>query len=435
MVKRTKELLARNLGAAKPVIFGTSFAQLLMVAIFPVLLLLYTPEDFGVFAVFSSWYGLIVSFITLRYEDTIPIARTLGEAHVVKQLSVLSTLALSMGWWIVLGIIHVATPGGLSPWVLWLVPLGTIAAGYYTVYNGLAIRRKNYRAIGRANITKGWWQVITQVFTPLVYPGPLGLVLARIVERAAGILPLRRQVRITAEELANEDIPSRKAMAWRYIDFPKYSGPAMLVSTAGMQIIPLLLVASYGYIVTGVFAMANRILVTPIQMLAMAISQSYFGDMSEAHRVDPGAFRKQFKETSLILLGISVLMGFTIAVFAIPAFETLFWIMARFTSISIGEWDDLAYYAIALVPMYGTLMVTIPLRNTFLVLEKQRALFLMDALVLVMSVLGILVPYALGYSALTAVVVCSIGQVISGLCLWLVLYRYVRRSWELGAGS
>lgn len=415
MIKKAKDMLARNLGGAVPVIFGTSFAQILIIAVSPIIARIYSPEDLGVFGVFSAWFGITASFITLRYEDTIPVARTMGEAHVLKRLSVLFTLLLSLGWLLVLGTVHVTTPGGLSPWVLWLLPLGTVAAGYYAVYNGLAIRRQNYSAIGRATVTKGWGQVITQLFMPLVYPGPLGLVLGRIMERAAGILTLRKRVRITSTELAAEEKPPLMAMARRYSSFARYASPAMLVNTAGTQAIPLLLAFCYGFVVAGIFMMANRVLVTPIQMLATAISQTFFGDMSEAHRENPQSLMKKFKETSLILLGISVVMALGIGIFAIPVLP---WVFG-------SQWTEIGYYAVALIPMYGTLMVTIPLRQTFLVLEKQRAMFLLDILLLVLGVLGIMVPYMLGYSALIAVVVCSIGQLVSGLCLWLVLYRYV----------
>lgn len=418
MISKAKDLLTRNLGGAVPVIFGTSFAQILIIVVSPIIARIYTPEDMGVFGIFSAWFAIMASFITLRYEDTIPISRSLGEAHALKRLSVIFTIILSLGWLIVLLIVDVARPEGLTHWVMWLLPVGTLAAGYYAVYNGLAIRKQNYAAIGRATATKGWGQVLTQLFTPLIYPGPLGLVIGRIMERAAGIITLRKRVRLTSDELKDEEIPPLRSVAGKYVNFARFASPATLINTVGSQVIPLLLGGYYGLVVLGIFMMANRILVTPIQMLATAVSQTFFGDMSEAYRSDPTSMKKKYIETSLVLLGISTIMALGVGLFAVPVLP---WVFG-------SQWIEIGHYAVALIPMYAMLMVTLPLRQTFLVLDKQRAMLILDVMLLVLGVLGIVVPWSLGYGPLVAVLICSLGQMLSGMCMWLVLYRYVSKA-------
>lgn len=62
---------------------GTTGAQLLAVLAAPLLTRLYTPEDFGLLAVYASLLGLIAVIASLRYELAIPLPTDDTEAAAV----------------------------------------------------------------------------------------------------------------------------------------------------------------------------------------------------------------------------------------------------------------------------------------------------------------------------------------------------------------
>ncbi len=52
---------------------GTASGPVISVLIMPVLTRLYTPEDFGVLTLFTSFLTVLVAMPTLRYEAAIPL--------------------------------------------------------------------------------------------------------------------------------------------------------------------------------------------------------------------------------------------------------------------------------------------------------------------------------------------------------------------------
>ena len=69
---------------------GTTSAQVLTVMAAPLLTRLYTPEDFGVLAVYAGLLALFSVISSLRYELAIPLPETKREAINVLILSLLS---------------------------------------------------------------------------------------------------------------------------------------------------------------------------------------------------------------------------------------------------------------------------------------------------------------------------------------------------------
>ena len=59
---------------------GTILAQIITVSVSPILTRLYTPEDFGVFALYTSIASILVIFGTCRYELAIVLPEEDGEA-------------------------------------------------------------------------------------------------------------------------------------------------------------------------------------------------------------------------------------------------------------------------------------------------------------------------------------------------------------------
>ena len=68
---------------------GTTLAQALPIAVAPILTRLYTPEDFGVFAIFFSITTLFSTIVTARYELAIVLPHEPAEAIHLKNFAFL----------------------------------------------------------------------------------------------------------------------------------------------------------------------------------------------------------------------------------------------------------------------------------------------------------------------------------------------------------
>jgi len=144
MIKRSKTAIrallpkntfARGVGV---LVGGTASAQILLVLAVPILTRLYTPEDFGLLAVYASLLAIIGVISTLRYELAIPLPEDDVEAANVAVLSLLlvaistaltAILLLMLGTSIfeLLGVPVLAN-------YMWLIPVGLLISGAFWYY-------------------------------------------------------------------------------------------------------------------------------------------------------------------------------------------------------------------------------------------------------------------------------------------------------------
>ena len=88
-----KNNFARNVSV---LVSGTTGAQILLILSVPFLTRLYTPEDFGILAVYASLLSFIVVIASLRYELAIPLPKNEVEAANVAFLSLLLVIVITI---------------------------------------------------------------------------------------------------------------------------------------------------------------------------------------------------------------------------------------------------------------------------------------------------------------------------------------------------
>jgi len=125
---------------------GTTIAQAIPIAISPILTRIYSPEDFGVFALYMSIVGTFAAMATLRYDTAIMLPKKDKDAINIVLLSVMISFFISL---IVLLIIFLfnqqitnllETPD-ISNW-LYVVPLTVLLTGLYQSFNFWNNRKK-----------------------------------------------------------------------------------------------------------------------------------------------------------------------------------------------------------------------------------------------------------------------------------------------------
>jgi len=118
---------------------GTAGAQVLTVLAAPLLTRLYSPEDFGLLAVYASMLALIGVISSLRYELAIPLPEDDGEAANVAALSLIlvglsALLTGALVWQLGPAIADLLGVPALAGY-LWLLPVAVLLSGAYQVFN------------------------------------------------------------------------------------------------------------------------------------------------------------------------------------------------------------------------------------------------------------------------------------------------------------
>lgn len=344
---------------------ATAIGQAIAILTSPVITRLYSPEDFGVLAVYSSYLGIIIVIASLRYELAIPLPRSDGSAANVLALSLVNLAGVTALTGLVVAlfgkriVVWSNTPQLIS--YIWLLPLGVLLGGAYQAFNYWAIRKRAFTRLARTKIQQGAGSAVIKIALGLAQFGTIGLLLGNIVGQAAGLVSLLFGA-LREDVVALKRI-RRTRIRWtarRYRDFPLYSTWSAVANTAGSQLPLLLFSALFSPTVAGLYMLGHRVLHMPMNLLGTSIGQVFHANAAEARRDNRlGVLTlKAFEALVRISFGPMVLL----AVVAPQLFTFFFG----------QEWKMAGVYAQWMIPWLVIVFITSPISTLVSVMEKQK---------------------------------------------------------------
>lgn len=382
---------------------ATALAQVIALAVLPILTRLYTPEAYGTAATFTAIVGLIGVVGALRYEFAIPLPRTdRGAWHLV----VLATLILA-GVVLATGIVapwlseDLANAFGVPSWgFAMLLALGVLTLGAYQAANYWAVRKSAFGAIAHTRIQQGVVGPASQLALGLAGFGALGLIIGQILGQCAGLA--RLATRMLADNSRSGITVHRRGLTWamkRYRRFPLYDSWAGLLNVAGAQAPILLLAALFSPVLAGYYALAHRVLSAPLKLVGKAVSQALLPRLVKARHTDEAA---QLLEKLLSFLALASLPPFAmVAILAPDIVPVLFG----------AEWSPAGWMLSWTAIWVGWQMMCSPLSVVFFALEAQKLNTVLQAAMLALRLSPLVVGAKLG-SAEIAVIGYSVASAV-----------------------
>lgn len=401
---------------------GAALGQAVTVLVSPILTRVYTPDDFGVFGVYASVLGIIIVIASLRYEYALPLPEEDNIAANLMVLCFLLLFAISFGVsWIIYCmrdriLIWTNTPA-LKPY-LWLIPIGVMGGGTYQIFNYWAIRNRDFVRIARTKFSRGVGRAIVQVVVGILHTGSLGLLLGQIAGETAGSLSLGIAAWKNQKNLfKNVNMHGVYQAGLRYKRFPLFSSWADLLEALGLYVPQLFLAGFYGVTIAGWFALGQRVIAAPLNIVVDSVAQVYFGEAARLFRDDPKSIKRLFlKLTSRLALigGVPVVI--------ICALAT--WL---FVFVFGSNWEMAGRYVRIMGPMFAIRFVTVPLSHTLNILERQDLYSVWEGTRLALVIGGLLLIKAFKLSHIGAVVIyslsMSVAYVILGIITWHALAK------------
>ena len=368
-----KNLFVRGLGV---LVFGTASAQILLVLAAPILTRLYTPADFGLLAAYTSLLALIGVISSLRYELAIPLPEDDVEAANIAILSLLlvsisTTLTAILVLMLSKSIAELLGVPVLASY-LWLLPVGVLLSGTYTVFNYWSVRNKQFSGIASSRFTQAIAALAIQLTAFKL--GGICLLLGQVAGQSAGTTSLARPA-LSTRVFRQVSWGGVKRVAVRYQRFPIFSTWEGFSNTAGAQLPPILFAALFNPAVAGLYSLANRVMSLPISLVGGAIDQVFFSKAAEAHRV--GKLGPLFEQLHSKLAHISFAPMLLLMLLGPDLFILLF-----------GEdWRQAGEFASWMGPWLYLTFVSSPLSTLIAVTEQIKKGFFFQ-LVLLLSRLG-----------------------------------------------
>lgn len=346
-------------------ILGTVVAQLIPILLQPLLRRMFTPEEFGIMAIYFSIVSVLCVVVTLNYQTAVVLPEKDEDAMSI----VLGSLSISAILSIVILIIFLLLssdiiqffnlPNDFRVWI-WFLPLSIFLNASHMIFSNWLIRKKEFKKLsinkvsrrvaeGSAQISIGWkWGN---------YGLNGGVIIGDLVN---GLTYLYQYIR-TGGMFNIKIWQGIKSNLLRYKDFPLVGLSPNLLSTIS-SFIPVFLVTSlYTTELTGQFDLSRQILALPLALISASISQVLLQEFAGLSK-EKKSIRKRYKKTFQVLLILSLTMCLFIFFFGKTIFLFIFGV----------DWLIGSEITKVLVWGYGIKLVISPLSILFVVFEKLK---------------------------------------------------------------
>jgi len=362
---------------------GTTIAQAIPIAISPILTRIYTPEDFGVFALFIAITAIFGSIANGRYELAIMLPKKDEDAINIFALGFIITSAISLFLLILVIVFNdyftkLLNNDDISLW-LYFVPIAVFFIGIWNILNYFNNRKKQYKDIAKATIIKSIVTAIVQLSVGFIKQGATGLISGQILSQLFANTKLLSN--IIKDKVLLSKISKLKiiALAKRYKDFPKFSMWAIFANTLSQNLTNILISSFYSIATLGFYSLVQRVLGMPASLIGGSIGQVFFQQATK-EKQQTGKAIKTFNSTmkKLIIIGL-------------PSFGILFFIVEHLFAFVFGEeWRIAGIYAQIVIPLFFIRFIVATVSAIDTIMERQNIYLLFNIVLLTVGVLIIL---------------------------------------------
>ena len=347
---------------------GTAVAQAIPIAISPILTRIYTPNDFGLVALFMAIAASFGGVASLRYELAIMLPKKEEDAINLFALSLLLTSVVSLTIFIVVILFseEIANLLGNKEIKFWLyfIPITVFFIGLYNILDKYNTRSKHYKDIAKSKVVKSIVLASIQLGIGFIKQGAAGLISGQILAQIFANMRLLKNVINNKELLSKISLHSIKAMAKRYINFAKYSLGGVIASLLSVHFIEILISSFFSIATLGFYTLTQRILGLPSSLIGGSIGQVFYQEATQEKHKSGRAidiYKKTFKKLFIL---------------AILFFGVLYFSVEDIFSFVFGqEWVLAGVYAKILMPLFFIRFIYVSLSMTYDVFEALKLEF------------------------------------------------------------
>lgn len=381
----------------------------------PILTRIYSPDVFGLVAIYAAFTVTILSIATWNFNKLLPNAVDDSE---VASLSVLSGIVLAIvcsGVSIVVafpGLPYVPTVDELGP-ILYFAPLSIALGALVQFLHGIYVRINDLTAMSRSFVQESVVGVTSDVVLGLLF----GTHTAMLTGRFLGSMAAIRVMFIHSTVELRRIFRAKRKLSWTIRKFGREASWSTLAALTYSlyQFAPLILFGVY-YTTTelGVYSLVYSYAAAPVALLGSALSKSFWSEAAILYRAN------RFQTLKIFYLK-TVFRLFKLSLLAVVFSVVLSYFIGDF--LGGGEWENSGNVLLALLPavvpmlMFGT-------TNHLVVLQSQNLQFLSDLFGLVLTVLVVIVGHKLNLDFVIVVMIVSVAAALRYLMTFTFhLYR------------
>ncbi len=362
---------------------GIFVARLIPAAFAIIIARIYAPENFGIFVLYLTIASVLSIVATGRYESALILTESDEDKKHLFRIAQKINFSVNG---IALGVIaiYVLISGVLSTvaiLMLALIPVYSFFFGGVQILRNILISHKQFKKLSWLEVLRALAIGVLQC-TFFVFPETglfVGAVLAQVFTFIFYSIMLTETKHFRLKSFSIEE----KALAKRYINFPKFSIASEVFNFISSQLPVFMIKPFFGSTMLGLYSFSHRYISVPVQLVSVSISnvyiqkaQSLLGKPNELKTLTFSLFKRQF------LIGI------------IPFTVLALWGANIFSFLFGQEWEFSGYLAQLIAPWLFVVMISSPLSAILIVKEKQKLSMVYNISLLITRIL------ALGYGGL-----------------------------------
>lgn len=398
---------------------GTVIAQALPILLSPVLSRIYTPEDFAILAIITPLITIGATISTFRLDIAVVVPKEDAEARNLLSTALVSNLLIvALSAVCVLMIQLLFPPDSLlsesTRRLLWYIPPGIFAVGWYTAYNYWSTRNKTYRNNAASKIVQAIITILTSIVFGYFIPGAEGLVLGLVAGYMMGLVVLyfRQKAEAPLSDVRRYSFKSTKSTLKKYRNFVFVNTPHASLSIFVDQGIVYFLKMFFVNNIIGGFAFAYRYTKAPLGIITSSISQVFYEDASKKVNAGEDIRPMMFKIQKNLFL-------FTFPFYIIG----LIWAPDIFAFVFSDSYYQAGEIAALLLPwIYFNFLIS-PISGITLIFNRQKEALLLSIIDLALRIAAICIGGWYGDWELTFFLlsfICSIYLIFAAWWYYLI---------------
>ena len=319
---------------------------------------IYSPEEFGLFAVFLALFSILSALVTGRYEMAIMLPEDEKDSLSLFHLSLIFSFTFSAFIAVIIFLFSAEISDffnnqELNFW-LYFLPFSIFFAGIFQTFNYWLNRNKDYKNIAMGKIVLGAGTSIFQLLMRMISKISGGLIVGYLIGQI--IVTYYFLIKIFKKNLSKFSQINKKRVisnAFEYKKFPLISSFTSILDKSAVQMPILLLSKFFDQTSTGTFSALTRFLDAPFALLNSSIALVLHQRVVVVSRESPEDLYK------LILIMYLSLLGFTL-----PLIILVFFFGSEIFNILLGSsWGDVGEISFFLMVVVGYRFCVSPLSS------------------------------------------------------------------------
>lgn len=353
-------------------ISGTFLAQLIPIFLQPFLRRVFTPKEFGYFAIYTTIVGVLISLSNLKYENAIVVAKEDETANDLLKGGVVISFFFSLFILILMLLFNSAWTSffqisPLAQKIFWLIPLSVFTLSSYQCMNFWFIRFKKFKTSSTNKLIRRSSEGVGQIFfgffkkSKPIISNSNGLIIGGVIGETSNFIFGLWQCKKDGINWTSYNFSNIKNALKKHRDFPFFNALPSFLNTFSLMFPVIIVSFLFGKETTGQFDLSRVVLALPLALISVSVSQVYFQKISEQVNKKQKIF-KEYKKMLILLSSLS-LPGAIIGYFLCEPMFVLFFGDNWETAIKITQ---------ILIFSYAIKFIVSPLSMSIIALEKLR---------------------------------------------------------------